>query len=73
MPSHVGEGEAVLSVRLPGNLARQAREIAEARDETLSQIVRRAIRLYIEKNAPTQGDLISHLDAAQRGARRKRS
>jgi predicted transcriptional regulator len=73
MPRHVGEGEAVLSVRLPGNLARQAREIAEARDETLSQVVRRAVRSYIEKHASAQGDLISHLDAVRRGARRKRS
>jgi hypothetical protein len=42
------ENDAVLPpVRLPSRLLRHARAVAAARDETLSQVVRRALRAYI--------------------------
>jgi predicted transcriptional regulator len=52
----MGEGDATLAVRLPAELLRHARSVAESRDETLSQVVRRALRSYVA-SGPQQLDL----------------
>jgi hypothetical protein len=52
----MGEGDATLAVRLPAELLRHARSVAESRDETLSQVVRRALRGYVA-SGPRQLDL----------------
>jgi hypothetical protein len=47
------ENDAVLPpVRVPADLLRHARAVAAARDETLSQVVRRALRAYVAAGAP---------------------
>ena len=53
-------------VRLPRALLDQARAEAKRRDETLSQVIRRALRAYVGA-APRQTDL----EDAIRGAKRK--
>ncbi len=44
--------EPVLSVRVPADLMRNARAVAAQRDETLSQVVRRALRAYAGAGPP---------------------
>jgi predicted transcriptional regulator len=49
--------DAVLPpIRLPKNLLIAARQMAHSRDETLSQVVRRALRAYVAR-APKQVDI----------------
>jgi hypothetical protein len=66
------ENDAVLPpIRLSRNLLVAARNEADRRDETLSQVVRRALRAYISQ-APLQMDLIGDL-AADGGAKPKKA
>lgn len=66
------ENDAVLPpIRLSRNLLVAARNEASRRDETLSQVVRRALRAYISQ-APIQMDLIDTL-AAEGGAKSKKA
>ncbi len=44
--------EVVLTVRVPADLMRNARAVATRRDETLSQVVRRALRVYAGAGPP---------------------
>jgi hypothetical protein len=47
------ENDAVLPpVRLPASLLRHAKALATARDETLAQVVRRALRAYVAGAQP---------------------
>jgi predicted transcriptional regulator len=57
------QGDASLAVRLPADLLRHARSVAESRDETLSQVVRRTLRAYVA-SGPRQLDLLSWLGRA---------
>jgi predicted transcriptional regulator len=50
------QGDASLAVRLPADLLKHARQVAESHDETLSQVVRRALRAYVA-SGPRQLDL----------------
>ena len=47
--------EVVITVRVPAELARQARAVADHNDETLSQVLRRALRTYVGRT-PDQLD-----------------
>jgi hypothetical protein len=44
--------EMVLTVRVPADLMHNARVVAAQRDETLSQVVRRALRAYAGLGPP---------------------
>ncbi len=48
--------EVVVTVRVPVPLARHARATAARNDETLSQVIRRALREYVGRS-PEQLDL----------------
>lgn len=66
------EQDAVLPpIRLPKNLLIAARQVARSRDETLSQVVRRALRAYVDK-APRQVDLEEYLGEAAASSKRVR-
>lgn len=39
--------EVVMTVRVPKDLAQQVRQVAESRDETTSQVIRRSLRSYV--------------------------
>jgi hypothetical protein len=66
------ENDAVLPpVRLPATLLRHAREVAATRDETLSQVVRRALRAYVAAG-PLQLDLESTVSSERRHTKRRR-
>lgn len=43
--------EVTITVRVPAHLARHAKAKAERRDETLSQVLRRALRDYVGRSA----------------------
>lgn len=45
--------EVVLTVRVPKDLAQQVRQVADSRDETTSQVIRRSLRRYVGR-APKQ-------------------
>jgi hypothetical protein len=47
--------DASFTIRLPAELLRHAQSMAASRDETLSQVVRRALRAYV-KAGPAQLD-----------------
>lgn len=59
------EDEATMSVRVPNALLKMARSVAASRDETLSQVVRRALKAYVDR-APRQLDLVDAVDASKR-------
>ena len=63
--------EKMLTVRLPADLLKLAQSVARARDETLSQIVRRALSAYAD-SAPRQMDLIEAVRAAPARKKTKR-
>jgi len=48
--------EDLLTVRLPSDLHRHAKFVAAGRDETISQVVRRALRAYVA-SGPVQMDI----------------
>lgn len=67
-----GAADATLPpVRLPRALLVAARTEAARRDETLSQVVRRALRAYVGQ-ALAEGELEVAIDAAAPRATRKR-
>ena len=39
--------DVVVTVRVPKNLAQRARQVADSRDETMSQVIRRSLRGYV--------------------------
>ena len=47
----MAKDEVVLTVRVPVGLAEQVRQVAESRDETTSQVIRRSLRSYV-RNPP---------------------
>lgn len=59
------DAEATLTARLPADLLRHARAVARSRDENLSQVVRRALRAYVQVG-PAQLDLEDALNATKR-------
>ena len=62
--------DAVLPpVRLPASLLRHAKAVAAARDETLAQVVRRALRAYV---AGPHGRQLDLEDAVASARKRKR-
>jgi hypothetical protein len=64
------ENDAVLPpVRLPASLLRHAKALAMARDETLAQVVRRALRAYVAGAGaqPQQPNLETALGEHPRG------
>lgn len=52
----MAEKEDLLTVRLPADLHRHAKSVAAGRDETISQVVRRALRAYVA-SGPVQMDI----------------
>jgi predicted transcriptional regulator len=45
----MAKDEVVLTVRVPVSLAEQVRQVAESRDETTSQVIRRSLRRYVSR------------------------
>lgn len=39
--------DIVVTVRVPKKLAQKARQVADSRDETVSQVIRRCLRGYV--------------------------
>ena len=39
--------DIVVTVRVPKKLAQRARKVADSRDETMSQVIRRGLRGYV--------------------------
>ena len=39
--------DIVVTVRVPKKLAQKARQVADSRDETMSQVIRRGLRGYV--------------------------
>lgn len=66
----MAEKEELLTVRLPADLHRHAKAVAAGKDETLSQVVRRALRAYVAAG-PAQTDLEQAI-ASSRPRRGKR-
>jgi hypothetical protein len=64
------EDSLTMQVRVPAPLLREAHRIAAQRDETVSQVVRRALRSYVG-TAPRQMDLEDAI-AATRHSRGRR-
>jgi hypothetical protein len=63
--------DAVLPpVQLPASLLRHAKAVAAARDETLAQVVRRALRAYVA--AGPQGRQLDLEEAVTSARKRKR-
>jgi predicted transcriptional regulator len=60
-----------VTFRADPSLVRLAKSLAAARDETLSQVPRRALRTYVN-SGPTQTNLLDAADAAEQESRRKR-
>jgi hypothetical protein len=60
------ENDATMVVRLPASLLRHAKAVAAARDETLSQVVRRALRIYVGGGQPAKQLDIENAVAAER-------
>jgi hypothetical protein len=58
--------DATAVVRLPASLLRHAKVVAAARDETLSQVVRRALRTYVGGGEPAKQLDIEDAMAAER-------
>lgn len=52
----MAENEDLLTVRVPADLHRHAKSVAAGRDETISQVVRRALRAYVA-SGPVQMDI----------------
>lgn len=46
--------EVVLTVRVPVSLAEEVRQVAESRDETTSQVIRRSLRRYVSRKPTRQ-------------------
>jgi hypothetical protein len=54
----------MLTARVPTDLLKSAQSVARSRDETLSQVIRRALRSYVE-SSPVQSDLIDAIRVAK--------
>lgn len=52
--------EVVLTVRVPRQLAQQVRQMAQSRDETTSQVIRRGLRTYVSQTTKQnrRGDIV---------------
>lgn len=61
----MAEKEDLLTVRLPADLHRHAKSVASSRDETVSQVVRRALRAYVS-SGPAQTDIEDAARSTQR-------
>ena len=48
-PQHLGPDEAMMSVRISRAILRDFRKVAQEKDDTVSQVLRRYVREYIEK------------------------
>lgn len=46
--------DVVVTVRVPRNLVQRARQMAESRDETVSQVIRRGLRGYVSHASNTE-------------------
>jgi predicted transcriptional regulator len=62
--------DSTLTIRIEASLKQKAEQQAEARDETLSQVVRRALRDYVREHA--QGELIPTTATAPNKRRKTR-
>jgi predicted HicB family RNase H-like nuclease len=51
MPEEAGDDDQYLHVRIDGSLGQQVKERAKADDDTVSQLVRRALRHYLRTTA----------------------
>jgi len=49
--------ETIINVRIPAEMHEEVRRRAEDEDRTLSQVVRRALRLYLQPPAPGPAEL----------------
>ena len=64
--------DEVLTARVPGDLLKMARSVAKSRDENLSQVIRRALRQYVD-SGPAQLNLIDVARSAAKPARKKKA
>lgn len=64
------EHDEVLNARVPADLLRHAKSVAASRDETLSQVIRRALRAYVA-TGPAQLDLEDAARAPTAPAKRR--
>jgi predicted transcriptional regulator len=62
--------DEVLTARVPGDLLRMAKSVAKSRDETLSQVIRRALREYVD-SGPAQKDLVDAIRGAPKARKTK--
>lgn len=61
--------DSTLTIRIPADLKKAAEDAALQNDESLSRVVRQALRNYVEKNA--QGDLLSQKGQKHAGKNRR--
>jgi hypothetical protein len=66
------EDETAVRARVPVSLARDAMRVAAKRDETLSQVIRRALRACVA-SAPAQTDLEDAIAAGRATPRGRRA
>jgi predicted transcriptional regulator len=52
----MSDKQSTLTIRIEADLKKAAEKVAQERDETLSQVIRKCLRDYVSKNA--QGDLL---------------
>lgn len=58
------DNEIMLTVRVPGDLVKLAKSVARSRDETLSQVIRKALKAYVD-SSPAQFDLVDAVRASR--------
>ena len=63
--------ETILTVRVPDDLVKLARSVARSRDESLSQVLRRCLRQYVDAS-PAQRDLVDAVNDARESTSRSR-
>ena len=58
------DNETMLTVRIPGDLVKLAKLVSKSRDETISQVIRRALKAYVD-SSPAQFDLVEAVRAVK--------
>lgn len=61
--------ETTLTIRLPADLKKAAEAAAARNDDTLSRVIRQALKDYVSQNA--QGDLLTAKGHANAGKNRR--
>jgi len=63
------EMDSTLTIRIPADLKKAAEDAALKNDESLSRVVRQALRDYVQKHA--QGDLLAQKGPKNAGKNRR--